>query len=212
MGGPHHPGSDLVRPRGDPGHHHPVHGPVRAARRPREADAGQADGPLPGRVLDRVQGRARVRVRPPEERPLPQRRGDDRRGREVLLRALPGRERHPAQEQGGPGGGGRPPAGPLRPQAGLARLPRLLRDPGHRRGLDRAQEVRGAGGRGGIQEGPGRGGPLQVRRVQAGRGADPRGPRGLLAKAPRGEDPGVPHHPRRVETWPTRSPGRWPRR
>src|SRR6266850_1168887 len=48
-----------------------------------------------------------------------------------------------------------------------------------------------------------KGGPLQVRRVQAGGGADPRGPRGLLAKAPRGEDPGVPHHPRRVD-----APGR----
>src|SRR4029453_4811446 len=81
----------------------------------------------------------------------------------------PRRQRQPAREQGGQGGGGRPAARALHAQAGLARLPGLLRDPGHRRRVDRAEEVRRAGGRRRLQEGAGRGRTVQVRLVQPGR-------------------------------------------
>ena len=46
-------GADLVRPGRDAGHHHALHGAVRAARRDGEADAGQAAGAEPGRVVVR---------------------------------------------------------------------------------------------------------------------------------------------------------------
>src|SRR5207244_1717889 len=40
VGSSHHAGISLARPGGNRRHHHPVHGPVRAARRAGEADAG----------------------------------------------------------------------------------------------------------------------------------------------------------------------------
>ena len=52
----------------------------------------------------------------------------------------------------------------------------------HRRGLDRAEEVRREGRRGGLQEGADRRRAVQVRLVQPGRRAGPRGVRGLLAQ------------------------------
>ena len=51
LGRPCLAGADLVRPGRDLGHHHAVHDAVRAARRDGEADAGQADGAEPRRVL-----------------------------------------------------------------------------------------------------------------------------------------------------------------
>ena len=51
---------------------------------------GKAADAEPGRVVVGREGRARLRVRPAQERPLPRRRARHRRGREVLLRALPG--------------------------------------------------------------------------------------------------------------------------
>ena len=48
--------------------------------------------------------RARVRVRPAQRREVPQRRAGHRRGRQVLVRALPGRREQDLQ---GTGGGGR---------------------------------------------------------------------------------------------------------
>src|SRR5437879_10535855 len=51
LGGPLLPRADLLRPCGDPGAHHAVPGPVRAPRRAREAQAGQAASREPGRVL-----------------------------------------------------------------------------------------------------------------------------------------------------------------
>ena len=41
-----------------------AHGALRAPRRRREADAREALGPLPGRGVERLAGRARLRVRP----------------------------------------------------------------------------------------------------------------------------------------------------
>ena len=82
---------DLVRPRGDARDRHAVHGALRAARRDGEADAGQRHGAEPGRVVEPVQGRPRLRVRASPGREIPQRRPRHRRRREVLLRALSGR-------------------------------------------------------------------------------------------------------------------------
>ena len=76
-----------------------------------------------------------------------------RRGREVLVRALPRGERDPAQEKVAAVEIVGPLPGPLPPQAALARLHDLLRHPRHRGGLDRAEEVRREGRRRGLQEG-----------------------------------------------------------
>ena len=46
-------GADLVRPGRDAGDHHAVHGALRAARRDGEADARQAAGAEPGRIVVR---------------------------------------------------------------------------------------------------------------------------------------------------------------
>src|SRR5207244_6454481 len=104
--------------------------------------------------------RPRLRVRPPQGCQVPQRRSRDRGGRQVLTRALPG---HQPQDPQGPGRGGRD-AGPLAgshpPQAAVARLHDLLLDR-HRRRLDRAQEVRGEGGRGGYKKSPVGAGPYR---------------------------------------------------
>ena len=56
----------LTRP--DRGRHHPLPDAVRAPRRPREADARQRVDAEPGRVVDAVEGRAHLRVRPPQGR------------------------------------------------------------------------------------------------------------------------------------------------
>ena len=69
----------------------------------------------------------------------------------------------------------------LQAQAAVARFPDLL-CLGHRRGLDRAQEIRREGGRRGLQEGAGRRRALQVRLVHPGRGAGVRGVRPVLAQ------------------------------
>ena len=74
----------------------------------------------------------------------------------------------------GPGRLGRDPrsqARPLQAQAAVAGLHDLLYER-HGRGVDRAEEVRGAGGRRRLQEGAHRRRPLQVRLVHAGPGAD----------------------------------------
>src|SRR5712691_6667231 len=56
--------SRVVRPCRTHGDHHPHDGALRGARRDGEADAGQPDGPVAGRILDGIQGRAELRVRP----------------------------------------------------------------------------------------------------------------------------------------------------
>ena len=47
-------------PAETPGDHHPVHGALRAARRDGEADAGEAAGAVPRRILVSRRGRARA--------------------------------------------------------------------------------------------------------------------------------------------------------
>ena len=89
LGRAHLAGADLVRPGRDARHHHPLHDDVRAARRGGEADAGQ-----------RAWRRASPKSWTASEDALtydfvlrkgvevPQRRPGDRRGRQVLVRAL----------------------------------------------------------------------------------------------------------------------------
>ena len=173
------------------------------ARRAGEAHAGSAVGPLPRGVVERLNGRAHVRVRPAQRRQVPQRRTRDGRGREVLLRSVSGCG---GQDPEGPrrhGGDRRPAAHPLPLEASVARLHDLLRHAGHRRGLDRPQEIRREGRRRRLQESADRGGTLQVRVVQAGRRAGAGGERAVLAQDTPRQDAGHAKHPRRVH-----APGR----
>ena len=145
LGRAHHAGPDVLRSRGDARSRHAVHDPLRAARRAGEADAGQARRAVAGRVVDRVEGRAGLRVRPAHGREVPQRRAGHAGGREVLVRALPRRRRHAAAQQGGARGDTRRAAGAPGAQAAVGRLHDLLRQPGHRGRLDRAQGLRREG-------------------------------------------------------------------
>ena len=145
----------LVRSGRDAGHDHALPADVRAARRDGEADARQRRRAVPGRSLEDGARRPQLRIHRARRRQVPQRRAGDRGGREVLLRAL---SRHfgGADEGAGEGRGdaGRAPRA-LRAEAALAGFPDLLQFR-HRRGLDRAEEVRPAGRRGRVQEGAGR--------------------------------------------------------
>ena len=82
-----------------------------------------------------------ARVRPAQGRPVSQRRSPHRRGREVLLRALQGGGRLDPQGARGRRRGGRSAPRALPLQAAVARLHDVLRHAGHRRRLDRPQEV-----------------------------------------------------------------------
>jgi hypothetical protein len=123
----------LVRPRRDGGDRHAVHVPLRPARRPREADAGQPAGAVPGRVVERLARRTDLRVRPAQGRAVSQRRPADGRGRQVLLRAVSGGFVRGLQGARRRRRGRRSAAGSLSPEAAVARLPDLLRHAGHRR-------------------------------------------------------------------------------
>ena len=98
LGVPRHARADVVRPGGDGGHHHAVHVPLRDARRAREVDAR----PAAWRRAWRSRGRSRPTASTYEfvlrkGVQVPQRRSRDRRGREVLLRALSWRRLRPVQ-------------------------------------------------------------------------------------------------------------------
>ena len=125
-------------------------------------------------------------------------RARDGGGRQVFLRAVPGRGVR-AREGARAERGGRGPARTLPPQAAVARLHDVLHEL-HGSGLDRAEEVRGEGGRRRLQEGPGGRRSVPIRILHPGRGDGPRGLRRLLAQGPRRETPGVSRHPRRVLT------------
>ena len=168
---------------------HAVLGPVRAARRAGQADARQPHGAEPGRVLDGQRGPAGLRVQAARGAEVPQRRPVHRRGREVQLPARQGLE-GPAGE-GARGRGRRADPRALRPARAVAGLHDVLRHPGERRRLDRAQEVRRAGRRRRLQEAPDRPRPLQVRQQQARRRAGDGGQRELLAQDALGQAPGV---------------------
>src|SRR5215813_5825368 len=85
LGRPRFPGPDMVRSRRGPRDHHPLHDLLRPPRRDGEAHAGAAGGPEPGRVVVGLEGRARVRVRPPQGCEVPRREPSYLGGREVLL-------------------------------------------------------------------------------------------------------------------------------
>ncbi len=177
-----HAGLAVARHIRDRGRDHAVHDLLRAPRRPREADAGQSQRPVPGRVVDDVQGRADLGVRPAQGRALPQRRTGHGRGREVQLRALQGRGRAAVQGAGarGPGGGSGPRA--LPPERAVAGLHDLLRHQRLGRGVDHPQEVLREGRRGWLPQGADRRRALQVRELPAGRGAGAGSLRGVLAE------------------------------
>ena len=97
------PGRALARSQRHRGVHQPFHGPLRDPRRPGEADAGRRQHAEPRRIVDGVEGRAHVRVRPAKGREVPQRRPGDRGRREVLLRPLQGRGGEAPQGEGAGG-------------------------------------------------------------------------------------------------------------
>ena len=151
----------------------------------------------------------RLRVHPPQGREVPQRRPRHGRGREVLLRALRGaaakafKDRVAAVEIAGPA------AGALPPQGAVARLHDVLRDAGHRRGLDRPEEVRREGRRRGLQEGARRGGAVQVRLVHARRRAGLEAFDGYWRKTPQREAARLQgQSPTRPRGWPRSSAAR----
>ena len=169
-----------------------------------EADAGQPDGAEPGRVVERVARRTRLRLRSPQRREVPQRRSGHRRGREVLVRALPRRRRQGAQgaRRGGRDAGSRARAHPA--QAAVARLHDLLSPaPPAPAGSCPKKYVEKVGDEG-FKKAPIGAGPVQVRLVHAGRGAGPRGLRPVLAEGAEREAPGP------EGRFPTRRRG-WPR-
>ena len=129
-----------------------------------------------------VEGRADLRVRPPQGREVPQRRAGDGGGREVLLRALQGRGRQAPQGARARGPDRRPGPRALPPQGAVAGLHDLLRHLGDRRRLDRAQGLRREGRRRRLQEGADRRRPVQVRELQPGRRAGDGGVRRVLAQ------------------------------
>ena len=63
LGHPRLARADLVRSGRDAGHHHAVHGALRAARRDGQGHAGQAAGAVPGRVVVDLGGRPDARIR-----------------------------------------------------------------------------------------------------------------------------------------------------
>ena len=191
------PGPDALRARRDAGSRLALHDPLRAPRRPREADAGQEHGAQSGGVVEHVVRRTRVRVRAAQGGPVPHRGARHRRRRQVLLRAVSRHLRPDAQGEGRRGRGSRCRTPPLPAQAAVAGLHDLLRHAGDGRGLDRPQEVRRARGRGGLQEGAGRRRAISLRLLHAGRGAGARGHRCLLAQDAERETPGLQIGPRR---------------
>src|SRR2546426_5272002 len=116
---------------------------------------GKPDGAQSGGELERLARRPHLRLRAASRREVSQRRSPDRRGREVLLRALSRHLRQGLEGARATGPGRRRPSRALPAQGPLVRLSRLLRHPGHRRGLDRPEEIRREGRRRRLQEGAG---------------------------------------------------------
>ena len=200
MGGPRLARAGVVRPRGDAGRHHAVHDAVRDARRAREADAQQSDDAEPGRVVERVARRPRLRLRPAQGREVPQRRPGHRRGREVLARALPGRRCLDVEGARGRRRGRGSAARAHPAQAAVAGLHDVLCHAGDGRGVDRPQALRRACRRRRLQEGAGGRRALSLRVVQPGRRAGAGGERELLAQDAQREAAGLPLRARRHES------------
>ena len=174
--------SHVSRTRRDAGHRHALRVPLCPARRAHQAVAGQRHGAVPGRVLEGEPGRTGVRVQAPRGLAVSQRRSLHRRGREVELPPLPG---HRGQAAAGPGegrGDRRSTPRAIRAARALAGLSRVLCHSGHRRRLDRAQEVHRKGRRGNLQATTGRARALSVRAYDARCRAGARRQRAVLAQ------------------------------
>ena len=164
--------------------------------------------PEPRRVVDGEPGPARLRVQAARGAQVPQRRPVHRRGREVQLPSGQGRPRSCTRRSRRSTVVG-PHARALHAARAVAGLHDVLRHAGLRRGLDRAEEVRGAGGRRRLQEAPDRARPLQVREPHARRRAGDGGQRGLLAQDAVGEAAGLQERAReRRRAWPCSSAAR----
>src|SRR5262249_32932758 len=98
-----------------------------------------------GRVVDDVEGRAHVGVRPPEGSEVPQRRASDGRGREVLVRALQGWRGGALSRPRARGAGGGSGPGAIRAEGAVARLHDVLRNERLGRRLGGAEEIPGEG-------------------------------------------------------------------
>ena len=157
-----------------------------------------AHAPVPRQVVDDLRGRPQLRFRAAQGRQIPQRRAGDRRGREILVRALPRRRSRVDEGSGGRDRDARSSACPLHAEAAVARFLDLLLER-HRRRLDRAEEICREGRRRRLQEGADRRRPLQVRLVHAGRRAGAGSLRRLLAQDPERQAAGDEGDPRRVD-------------
>ena len=144
-----------------------------------------------------VEGRADLRVRPAQGREVPQRRPGDGGGRQVLVRPLPRRRGQAPQGAGARGADRRSRPRALPAEGAVAGLHDLLRHLGHRRGVDRAEEVRREGRRRRLQEGADRRRAVQGRELHPGRRSGDGGVRGLLAQGPHREAARLPQHARR---------------
>ena len=153
---------------------------------------GKNMAPEPGRVVDRVARRARLRVRAAPRGEVPQRRGRHGRRRQVLVRALPGDLGKDAQGQGGGGRDAGSWARPVPAQAAVAGLHGLLRHAGDGCGVDRAPgSTSSKVGEDGFKKAPIGAGPYRVRLVHARYGAGARGLRRILAQDAERQAPGV---------------------
>src|ERR1051325_3346695 len=148
--------------------------------------------------MDGVAGWPDLRLHDPQGCEIPQWRAGHRRGRQILLRALP---RYLARVDEGEFGldrDARPVACAVQAEEALAGLPELLYERQRRR-LDRAEEIRREGRRGRVQEGADRRGPLQIRLVQSGPRVGARSFCRLLAEETRGQTAGHESDPGRSD-------------
>src|SRR6185437_4032412 len=145
MGRTHLPGANLVRSGRDAGHHHAVHVDVRDARRDGEADAWRPAYAVPRGILVRSGRRPLLRIRAARGDKISQRRSDNSRRCEVLVRALSRYIVRCVETTGGSGRNTGSAARGLSPEGSVAGLSYVLR---YRRGcrLDRAPEIRGESG------------------------------------------------------------------
>ena len=143
---------------------------------------GNDMAPVPGRVLEGEPGRAGVRVQAPRGPAVSQRGSLHRRGREVELPPLPGHRGQAAARPGEGRGDRRSTPRAIRAARALAGLSRVLCHSGHRRRLDRAQEVHRKGRRGDLQATTGRARALSVRASDARCRAGARRQRAVLAQ------------------------------
>src|SRR5262249_32160657 len=139
-----------------------------------------AHGAEPRRVVDGERRPARLRVQAARGPEVSQRRSVHSRGREVQLSAV---ERRQNSQGEGPRSRGRGTLSCTVPPArAISRFHGLLRDARDRGRVDRAQEVRRAGGPRGLQEATDRSRAIQVREPHPRPRAHHGGIRGLLAQ------------------------------